>query len=214
MILAHAAGLSGTMHSGFLLLLWLLGVALVQFLPGNALAGVALGCGLLAYFLAGSRVSRLLRRTRFLLLAIFVLFAWFTPGEAVLVAWPHVSPTHEGLRLAAEHLARLFTVVSSVAVLLDQLAPERLVGGLRALCRPLGWVGLPADRVAVRLLLVLRYVEFSSEDGLVDWRVWLLGEGPVAAPERLHLAVEQLGLREVVFGAFVLGGCLLWWTLA
>lgn len=201
------------MHSGFLILLWLVGVALVQFLPVSVLAGVALGCALFSCVLARSRLLRLLRRTRFLLLAIFVLFAWFTPGEAILAAWPRISPTHEGLRLAAEHLARLFTVLSSVAMLLERLPPERLVGGLRALCRPLGWVGLPADRASVRLLLVLRYVEFSTEDGLGDWRAWLLGEGPAPDAERLHLAIEQIGMREVVLGACVLGG-LLWWGLA
>ncbi|ATE59294.1 CbiQ family ECF transporter T component [Thauera sinica] len=200
------------MHSGFLLLLWLIGVALVQFMPTGVLIGLAVACLAIAGMAAGGRLVRLLRRTRFLLLAIFVLFAWFTPGEAIFADWPHASPTREGLALAGRHLAHLAAVVGSVAVLLERLPVDRLVGGLHALCRPLAWIGLPVERIALRLLLVLRYVESSTVDGAGDWRAWLMGEGRVAGSERVRLTVEPVGVRELVLGVFVAGG-LLWWKL-
>lgn len=201
------------MHSGFVLLLWLVGVAIVQALPVGVLTAFALACTVTAVVVAGGRLKRLLRRTRFLLLAILVLFGWFTPGEAVFIDWPHVSPTREGLGLALEHLARLVTVVCSVAVLLESLPVDRLVGGLHALCRPLTVIGLPAERIALRLLLVLRYVESSAGEGIADWRAWLLGDGSGAARETVCLTREPLGLIDVVVGGLMLGG-LLWWSLA
>lgn len=199
------------MHSGLLLLSWLAAVALVQFVPAGALAGLALACLAIAALLAGARLKRLLRRTRFLLLAIFILFAWFTPGEAIFAGWPQASPTREGMVLAAEHLARLVAVVCSVAVLLERLPVDRLVGGLHALCRPLAWIGLPVERVALRLMLVLRYVESSAGDGRGDWRAWLLGDGDMQDCAAVRLTVEPIRLRELVFAAAALCGALLWW---
>lgn len=198
------------MHSGLVLLLWLVGVALVQRLPPSlspVMAGLA---AVLALLLARERSLRLLRRIRFLLLAILVLFAWFTPGEALLMDLPRVSPTREGLRLALDHAARLLTVVAAVAVLLERLPVSRLVGGLYALSRPFGVIGLSAERLAVRLMLILRHVETRDRAGLRHWRHWL-GEGQ-GEPETeiLYLERERIGGFDVVLIVSLLG-VLLWW---
>lgn len=145
-------------------------VVVLQILSPQTLA-VAVGlCALAGWRLAPSRSLKLLRRVRFLILAILVLFAGFTPGEALLPALPELSPSREGVVLAAEHVGRLIAVVLCVAMLLERLPVSRLVGGLHALLRPLGRVGLPTERLAVRLMLVLRYVESAPPDG---WRHWL-----------------------------------------
>lgn len=159
-----------SMHSGSVILIWIAGVASVQVLTSWPLLLVLGACAIAAALLAPARSRRLVRRVRFLLLAIAILFAGFTPGEAVLVDFPSFSPSREGLVLAMVHSARLFTVVLCVAILIERLPIPRLVGGLFALMRPLQSLGFPAGRVAVRLLLVLHYAESGAPR---DWKTWL-----------------------------------------
>ena len=196
------------MHSGFLVLLWLILAAGLQAVSLAGLSAVLLVSALAAWRWAPRRAARLLRRVRILLAAVCLFFGGFTPGEAVWVDFPTWSPTREGLLLAAEHAGRLTTVVLWVALLLEHLSTERLVGGLYALLRPLAVVGVPAERLAVRLLLVLRYVE-SAPAGA--WRRWLEWPSDAAedAEERIEIARELLGWREVVV-AVLLGGAGVW----
>lgn len=205
------------MHSGLVLLLWLAAVAAVQLLPPLALGVALAACALAAAVLAPARTWRLVRRIRVLLVAIAVLFAWFTPGEAALLDWPRLGPTREGLALAALHAARLLAVVCAVGILLERLPLARLVGGLYALARPLRGVGVAPERLALRLLLVLRYVEASPRgQGTVDWRHWLADEPATGAAVEMApvvLARERLGLGEGLFVGALFAG-LLWWSLA
>lgn len=206
------------MHSGLILILWLAAVASIQLLSPAALAFVVPLCLLAAAVLARTRFLRLLRRVRVLLLAIAILFAWFTPGEAFVHELPRLGPTREGLALAMLHAGRLVAVVCAVAVLLERLSLHRLVGGLHALARPLRLIGVPPERLALRLLLVLRYVEASPRGhGKAQWREWLLPEGGEedetgAAEEVVVLNRERLGRLDAIFALVVFAG-LLWWSL-
>lgn len=185
------------MHSGFLLLLWLMGAAGLQLLPLGALSAVLLMSGFIAWRIAPLRAARLLRRVRVLLIAICVFFGGFTPGEALWAEFPALSPTREGVFFALEHVARLLTVVLWVALLLERLETMRLVAGLYALLWPLRIAGVPAERLAVRLLLVLRYVE-SAPAGA--WRHWLesIDEPSGRREDDIRIARECLGWREGV----------------
>lgn len=69
------------MHSGLILILWLAAVASIQLLSPGALAVVVPCCLVGAGVFAQARFLRLLRRVRVLLIAIAILFAWFTPGD-------------------------------------------------------------------------------------------------------------------------------------
>lgn len=205
------------MHSGLILLLWLAAVAALQLLPPVALAVALAACALAAVVLARARTWRLVRRVRVLLLVIAILFAWFTPGEAALLDWPQLGPSREGLALAMVHAGRLLAVVCAVGIMLERLPLARLVGGLYALARPLRLIGVAPERLALRLLLVLRYVEASPRgQGPADWRHWLADESPsdaAAEAAPVVLARERLGLGEGLL-AGALFGTLLWWSLA
>ncbi|PTD97436.1 CbiQ family ECF transporter T component [Pseudothauera lacus] len=198
------------MHAGLLILLWVLGVGALQYLdPAPLLLAVAL-CAAAALALARARTLRLLRRVRVLLAAIVVLFAGFTPGEAVFIHWPALSPSREGLSLALTHASALLAVVCCVALLLEHLPADRLISGLYALCRPLAVFGLSAERVAVRMLLVLRYVDAPQARG---WREWLSLADDDAEAGVLHLQRERLGRLDVlVLAALAIAVCgyLLW----
>jgi energy-coupling factor transporter transmembrane protein EcfT len=181
------------MHSGLLILLWMAGLAFLQLLSLAALLSAVAGCTLAALALAPRRGWRLLKRVRFLLLAIVVLFGGFTPGEALFVNWPIVSPSREGAVLALEHAARIVAVVMCVAVLMERLPVHRMVSAIHALLRPFEAFGFPASRVAVRLLLVLRLVESGAPKG---WQSWLhdVEDEP---GEAIEVVRERLGMRDV-----------------
>ncbi|MCB1916077.1 MAG: hypothetical protein KDG52_10205 [Rhodocyclaceae bacterium] len=141
-----------------------------QILTGGALALgclVALGAALAA---ARRRLPRLLRRSRFLLLAIVVMFAWFTPGRRVVGEPAWLSPSFEGVQLAATHVGRLLITLSLVSLLLERMPAQSLLQGLSTLARPLAAVGWDADRLAVRLSLVMQLV--TESDGR-HWKHWL-----------------------------------------
>lgn len=109
-----------------------------------------------AMFLARAHLLRILRRSRWLLLTMLVLFAWMTPGTSI--EWVP-GATYEGLHLAVENLARLVIAIATVALVLGALDLSGLVYGLRALLAPLASLGAFRDRLAVRLMLTLQEVE-------------------------------------------------------
>ncbi|MDR2261423.1 MAG: energy-coupling factor transporter transmembrane protein EcfT [Azoarcus sp.] len=197
------------MHAGSILFLWMAAALCVQVAEGWRLAVLAAASLAVALALARARCARLLVRVRALLLAIIVLFAWFTPGEAVFADWPRLSPSREGLLLALVHAGRLLAIVCWTAVLLARMPPGRLVSGLYALARPCAVFGLSAERVAMRLLLVLRYVDEARLDGR-GWRYWL-SPPPAGGFEAVRLARERPGMADAgLLAAFaVLLG--MWW---
>lgn len=181
------------MHTGLLIAIWAAGVALLQLVSGGWLLFAVIACVLAASWVAPERCRRLIRRMRFLLLAIVVFFAGFTPGEALFPGWPGLSPSREGVLLAAQHAGRLVAVVCCVAILLERIPVDRLVSGLYALLRPIEFAGFPASRLAVRLLLVMRYVEAGSPHGWMSW----LDEPDGSSDEAIHVRRERFGARDV-----------------
>lgn len=177
------------MHSGVLVGVWLAGVAMLQFLDFEALLVAVALCAVAALVYAPRRCMRLLKRVRFLLLAIVILFAGFTPGEALFIDWPRLSPSREGVQLALEHAGRVLAVVLCVAILMEGLPAQRLVGALYGLLRPFEAVGFPAARVAVRTLLVLRLVDSDTRPG---WRSWLWDD---RGDDHSPIRIEREALR-------------------
>lgn len=196
------------MHGGLLIFLWLGAVALLQRLPPQWLGWLILLLGLASLITARERALRLLRRIRVLLLAIVVLFAWFTPGTLVIVDFPALSPTVEGMTLAFEHAGRVVAVVLCVALLMQFLPSERLVGALYALLRPFERMGLPAGRIAVRMLLVLEFVEGRSTG---SWKKWLTPAKEEASLRPVPMPVEPFRGRDWLILSFGLATLLSLW---
>lgn len=178
-------------HPTVQLAAWCAGVVMLQWLHGVWLLPAVVASLTVVALQCPQRGWRLVRRSRFLLLAIAIFFAWGTPGEALWYRWPTLSPSREGTVLAVEHMARLLAIMLWVAWLLHHFAPARLVAALLDLLQPLDWLGLPVERAALRILLVLQFVE-TAGFGHKDWRRWLVEEsGPVAL---VSLQVQRLPL--------------------
>ncbi|MBL8448118.1 MAG: hypothetical protein JNJ44_11970 [Zoogloeaceae bacterium] len=192
-------------HPATALLLWAALVIVTQSLGGWMLVLVVVGIAGIAFRLGRTRFWRLLRRIRFILLAIVILFAWMTPGDALVPIWVAFGPTLEGCRLAFDHGVRLIGVVSLVAILLSAGGRDFLISGLYTLSRPAALLGISREQLAVRLLLVLRFVE---EQPVGSWREWL-SDGAGGEAVGLHVVSQPLrwldwGLLSAIAVAFAL----------
>lgn len=157
---------------------------------GATLLTIGTALTLVALIAAPSHFCALLRRSRWLFLTMLLMFGWLTPGTPL----PNVpGATQEGLLLAAENLARLLIALSAVGLILKTLAPAELVAGLRSLLAPFVLLGIPRDRIAVRLALTLSEVESSRNAG---------AGVPGQIATTLSLPASALGATDLVLGIF------------
>ena len=173
----------------------LVGLLLVgsQLLSGVPLAVACLAAVTAAVAGARGRLLRMLRRSRFLMLAMVVMFAWFTPGQRLIADPAWLSPTFEGLLLAAIHGGRLLIALALVSLLLERLPAAELLQGLSTLARPLSVIGWDADRLAVRLSLVMRLATESSGQ---DWRRWLDDADDTTMPQSVEISAHPFGASD------------------
>jgi len=143
---------------------------------------------LLAALAAGSRLRLLVRRSRWLLLMLLLIFGWMTPGTP-MPALPGAS--FEGVQQGGDHVARLLLALAALALMLRLLTPVELVTGARTLLAPLALLGPWRDRLAVRVALTLEAVENSAAD--------------VAPGDRLLLPQRRFGPLDGVLALFSLG---------
>lgn len=182
------------LHPTVRLVTWGVAAALVQWLsPSGLLLACAAALAAGAWYAQG-RLGLLLKRTRWLMVSLVLLFALATPGVYLLPTLGSLSPTEEGLRLGLEHFMRLLFVLASLAVLLETTGLEGLVVGLHGLLLPLSWLGLNRGRVAMRLMLVMHYVEASPPGR--HWREWLRGNATDGAAFRLRLQTSAFGAAD------------------
>lgn len=137
-------------------------------LPGLSffyLVVLCLPVGLLG--LASPRRSLgLLRRARWLFLAILLVYAYQLPGPPLLDAWAW-GPSEAGIEAGAMQAWRLVTMLLLIDLLLLRLPVEVLLSGLLALLLPLKGLGVPAEGMALRLGLTLNALAQGTQgDGL------------------------------------------------
>lgn len=125
---------------------------------GIVLAGVALGIRCDRRSSTPLAIPALLRRVRWLLLAIVILYGWFMPGTPLLPVLGPFSPTQQGLYQGLLRVAALGGIVAAVYMLLATTARGALVAGLLWFGRPLRRLGVDDRRFAVRLVLALEAV--------------------------------------------------------
>lgn len=197
-----------TLHPCAVLVAWAALAVAGQLLAGPPLLAFLGLCIAAAWGFARARALRLLRRSRYLLLALVVIFVVFTPGTRVFVEPAWLVLSREGLALAAVHGARLLCVLMLVALLLERLAPAELVLGLVVLAAPLRRIGLDPSRLAVRLMLVL---EMAAERRVADWREWLR-EADDEAPggSVIRLPARRFGALDGVIVSACCGLGVLW----
>jgi energy-coupling factor transporter transmembrane protein EcfT len=168
-------------HPAAQILTWCLLVAIMQFLAFETLLISAGFVFLFALLLSARKFFQLLRRTRWILLSLLLIYAYTTPGQPLLDSLGMFSPSREGLGDGVLQLARLMAAIACLAILLERLNRQQLIAGLYILLAPLQFIGVSRERVAVRLALTLHYAEVAM---LRETRTW---------QEHLHSLFEPHG---------------------
>ena len=173
------------MHPTAVLIVWLAAVLATQHL---GYAGLGVLSALLA--IGGHALAgvwwRYLWRSRWLLLALWLVLAYHTPGDAWLdQAW---APTLEGMHEASLQAFRLAVMLGALAWLFGQLGRDGLVQALWGLFRPLAGEGGGVERMVVRLSLVFSYLDRRANS--VNWRQILTGSLPAPADGTTVIALH------------------------
>lgn len=167
---------------------------------------VSLGSVIFAY----AEWGRVMRRLRYIFLALVILFAWQTPGRMIIPALGALSPTWDGFSAVLDPALRLVSVVSVVALMLHILTTENWVSSLYVLVQPCRLIGLKPERFAVRLRLVLDYIERRD----LDWRHCLTDATQEVIPIQTESwSVHKLGWHDATLMmciGILLAGYLLW----
>ncbi|WP_153131404.1 hypothetical protein [Dechloromonas hortensis] len=197
------------MHPSAALVLWLAGIVAIQFLgyPG-------LGLMLTVAVLSTPAICRpwlgYARRARWLLLSLWLIVAFNTPGEALQdLSW---APTYEGIAEANLQVVRLLSMLVLLAWLFVRLGRDGLFGGLWGMLLPLRYLGLDTGRLVVRLSLVLENLQTEHEKGA--WKKMLVGEARfVDGPDSVRVAMPNWKMADtlllMIIVLVVLGGLLL-----
>ncbi len=198
-------------HPAVQILVWVLLALLAQRVQPLALlvlCAILLG---LALRLCAQQLLSLLRRTRWILFSLLLIYAYTTPGVVLWQQLGNLSPTLEGLQDGALQLGRLLCVLSGLAILLALLSQAQLISGVYSLAYPLSWFGLSRERIAVRLALTLQYAESAMRDTASDWRSTIRDavQPSATAATHIELRLQAFGIMDVlllVTGVALLAG--------
>lgn len=141
-----------------------------------------------------------LRRLRWLLISVLVLYAWLLPGDPLLERLADWSPTRQGL-LAGLNRAWMLLVMATAARLLMELTPrDHLLAALHTLLKPLRRVKLNPARFCLRLVLTLEYAladRGTGEDDARDDGRPLVQRAAALARDRLARAERRAERAEL-----------------
>lgn len=113
---------------------------------------------LFLFIFKANNVIKLLAKVKWLVLMILLIYALNTPGEYIK-GWSFaIAPTYEGLHIGFIQVLKLCMMVAGVALLMKTTNALQLIAGFYQLFQPLQFIGLSAERFAVRLWLTMDYV--------------------------------------------------------
>ncbi|AZN36244.1 CbiQ family ECF transporter T component [Iodobacter ciconiae] len=186
-------------HSANQIVVWLWVASILQTLQGTPLIVFSAACISLASYVCPDRCWLTLKRTRFLLLAIALVYGWSTPGQYLWVSrW---SPTEEGMYWGGLQLVRLLGVLATLQLLLSRLSANRIFSGLYTLFAPLACLGLRRERWALRLSLTMAFsAELLLEQKTLNRESFLLQMAKVEQAGSLHevsILVESLSFFDL-----------------
>lgn len=180
----------------------------VYIAPLTGLAVLLAGLVVMMLHWRAENFLKLLKKMRWLLFFLLVIYAFNTPGE-YLRQWPFdIMPTYEGLYAGILQASRIIIMLAGVSLLLTTTSRDSLMTGFFLLLYPLKWMGLSPERLAVRLWLTLHYVETAqparSIAGFME-SLEQVNQAPASAsaPDEVHFELPPLTWRDGI-GLFLL----------
>jgi len=195
----HSALLSSCrkLHPATAIVLWLFFVVWLEFVRP---AGLGLAALALLPWLRGSAFTqflRYMRRTRWLLLSLLVIYAYTLPGENVSGMLGSLSPSVHGLQHGALRVARMILLLAALSILMTHIPRSGLLLGIYRILRPLQGLGVDVERIAVRLWLTLHYAEAAlgkSQPASIRERLEALQLNQALPDAQAHIELPQLTL--------------------
>lgn len=182
------------LHPTSTLIVWLAAVLGTQFL---GYLGLVMICAAALFSAPGAfrRCLAYVRRARWLLLTLWLILAFNTPGEAMGdLGW---APTYEGVAEANLQAVRLVAMLACLAWVFARLGHDGMVAGLWGILQPFRKLGLDTERLVVRLSLVLENLQTPPVKGA--WKQMLAADfSPGEGREILHLQVASWAVRDTV----------------
>ena len=157
-------------HPAVQIYIWMCLALAGQMLDGYALAILAAMEILLSLGMCPSRFFYLLRRTRWILISLFVIFAYTGTGDLLWQQWGAFSPVTDGIVHGLLQLLRLLAMLAGLSILLSLLSQAQLIAGLYVMSLPFVHFGLSPERMAVRLALTLQYADKARQKISGNWR--------------------------------------------
>jgi energy-coupling factor transport system permease protein len=172
------------LHPASLILIWLAFAFCVPWLRPVELSAIVFLFSLPLLLRHSVQYLKLLRRSRWLLISLILVYAFVTPGVAAVSVLGACSPSREGLLTGGLQALRLLSLLAALALLLATASRDRILAGLYFLLRPFALIGMDADRAAARIWLTLHYAEKAGQAGSNHSGEWR---------ERLHAALHSSG---------------------
>lgn len=195
------------LHPATQILIWCVLVAVMQFLAPMRLLFAGGLILFIAFVLSRHKLVQLVRRTRWIMVSLWLIYAYTAPDRTEFSFYPST----EGLLEGGLQLMRLLASLAALAILLDRLHRPQLIAGLYSLFTPLQWLGLSRERIAVRLALTLHYAEIAMLRPM-PWQAHLdsLFEPCEKSANTMELPVYHFAMID----ALLLGGAaLLFWRV-
>jgi energy-coupling factor transport system permease protein len=144
------------------LLVFIAGVSTAR--PELLLAGGVIFTAIFAMagFPATAKLLGMIYRLRWLLLAILIVYGWWTPGDKLFPAAGALSPSVQGMEYGMHRITVLILIVCAVHLLVRTTTTSGLMSALMLLTSPLLNEKL-RERFAVRLLLTAGAVGTTRE---------------------------------------------------
>lgn len=105
-----------------------------------------------------------LKPMKWLLVFMFVINLFATPGESVLFQWKFLRLTQEALEQAVYITLRLVLLVAGTSILTLTTSPIALTDGLEKLMSPLRKLRFPAHELAMMMTIALRFIPTLLEE--------------------------------------------------
>jgi energy-coupling factor transport system permease protein len=157
-------------HPAVKLYIWVCMAISVQILSPQALLLLFSLLIIVVFRIARQRFIHLIRRTRWILISILIIYSYTSPG---VLMWDQIgvlSPKTDGIILGTIQLARLLLVISGLAILLTVISRTQLLIALYTWFKPLEIIGVSRQRLAMRLALTIEYAEKGFNASLVNWQ--------------------------------------------
>lgn len=190
------------LHPATKILTWLVFAILIQLFNVLPLLAASFLLAALIFLCRATEFARLLRRTRWLLLSLLLIYGYASSGQALLPALGSLSPSREGILAGAMQAWRLAAMLAALSVMLAVTPRNDILSGLYLLLRPFRLVGVDVERIAARIWLTLYYAGQARPATLRDWRQQLLSAfAPAATGENsvVTLEVADFSWRDILF---------------